>query len=67
MITKREAAIITAYTGIVLGSFGEAHKFIEEILGRSVWTHELANNELWEEIKEKAKPHFIAINENIGD
>lgn len=37
------------------------HKYIEEKLGRSVWTHELADKITWEEIKQKSKEDFINI------
>ena len=40
-ITKREAAIISAYSGIMLGKWENCHKYIEEIMGRPVYTHEL--------------------------
>lgn len=61
MITKREAAIISAYTGYLIGDFSETHKYIEEILGRPVWTHEMASEKLWEEIRAKAKPDYISL------
>jgi hypothetical protein len=61
MITKREAAVISAYTGILLGPFDELHKYIEEIMERPVWTHELASKNVWEEIKLKSKPEFLAL------
>ena len=41
-MTKREAAIVSAYTGVLIGDFDEVHKYIEELLGRPVFTHELA-------------------------
>ena len=61
MITKREAAIISAYTGYCIGDFSETHKYIEEILERPVWTHEMARTKLWEEIRAKAKPDFMKL------
>lgn len=60
-MNKREAAIISAYTGILIGNFADMHKYIEEKLGRSVWTHELADKITWEEIKQKSKEDFINI------
>ncbi len=60
-MTKREAAIVSAYTGFLLGSFSDLHEYIEEVMGRPVWTHELANKEVMAELKEKAKPDFVAI------
>lgn len=60
-MTKREAAIVTAYTGFVIGEFSNAHAYIEEIMGRPVWTHELASKELAAEISERAKADFVGI------
>ena len=61
-MTKQEAAIVSAYTGIMLGKFSDMHEYIEKLLGRSVWTHELGNKEIYEKIKELARNDFIKIN-----
>ena len=61
-MTDHERAIITAYTGITMlagEKFQIFHKYIEDILGRPVFTHELANPSVWEEIKEKSKKDFL--------
>ena len=58
-MNKREAAIVSAYTGILIGEFGEMHKYIEEIMGRPVWTHEMPY--LWDEIKARSKDDFLSI------
>ena len=66
-MTDREKAIITAYTGITMltgDKFSIFHKYIEDILGRSVWTHELADHDVWEEIKEKSKSDFLELCKN---
>lgn len=60
-MTKREAAVVTAYTGILLGDFDKAHEYIEEILGRPVLSHELGNSDVWVEIKEAARADFVDI------
>ena len=60
-MTRREAAIIGAYTGIVVGTFDDIHRYVEELLGRPVWTHEFANESLQQEIKEKSKSDFLSI------
>jgi hypothetical protein len=60
-MTKYEAAVVSAYTGMMLGSFSDFHEFVEMILARPVWTHEFASKELSKEIKEKAKPYFVAL------
>lgn len=59
MITKREAAIITAYTNYLIGDFDEFHKYIQEILDRPVLTHELAFIEIVDEIREKSRDDFM--------
>lgn len=60
-MTAREAAIVTAYTGFVCGPFENAHAYIEEIMGRPVWTHEMADREFANKIKELAKADFCAL------
>lgn len=60
-MTKREAAIVSAYTGMLIGNFADMHQYIEEKLGRAVWTPELADKITWEEIKQKSKEDFINI------
>lgn len=60
-MTKREAAIVSAYTGILIGNFSDMHEYVEEKLGRPIWTHQFAEEKLFEEIKEAVKPDFISI------
>lgn len=60
-MTKREAAIVSAYTGILLGEFGEMHKYIETLFGRPVFTHELGDERFFEKLKTLSKPDFLAI------
>tara|TARA_R110002126_G_scaffold185903_1_gene334588 strand:- start:1132 stop:1335 length:204 start_codon:yes stop_codon:yes gene_type:complete len=60
-LTTEQAAIIGAYTGILLGNFADKHEYIEKILGRSVYTHEMADKDFWEELKEKVKPDLMKI------
>ena len=52
---------MSAYTGILIGSFDEAHKYMQEIMGRPLYTHELAFEEIVEEIKKKSFNDFINI------
>jgi hypothetical protein len=60
-MTKREGAILSAHTGILLGDFNEMHKYIKEIMKRPVFTHEMATEKIMKEIKEKSKADFIAV------
>lgn len=60
-LTRRQGAIIGAFTGILAGNFADLHEYIEEVMGRPVFTHELANKETMSRIKEAARSDFRAI------
>ena len=60
-LTREQAAIIGAFTGMSCGPFGDIHKKIEELLDRPVFTHEMADPELWKKVKTKVMPEFINI------
>jgi len=60
-MTKREAAIVSAYTGFLIGEFADCHKYIEEIIGRPVWTHELGDKNVINKIKELSRNDFLNI------
>lgn len=63
-MTDRERAIITAYTGVCMlagRSLLVFYEYIEEIMGRPIWTYELAKKSVEEEIKAKSKADFIAL------
>ena len=64
-MTKKEAAIISAYTGVLLGEFSDMHEYIEQILDRPVWTHQLANEDISNEIKNKSRDDFIALSKEV--
>lgn len=63
-MTDKEKAIVMAYTGICMLSgekFSIFHEYIEKKCGRPIWTHELANEAVWKEIKAAVEPDFIAV------
>lgn len=63
-MTDREKAIVSAYTGVAMltgDKFPIFHKYIEDLLGRPVWTHELADEAIWNEIKVRATDDFIKL------
>lgn len=66
-MTKREAAIIMAQTGISFGGelFSEFHKYVEEKFCRPVFTHEMANPKFWEDIKKLSFTDFKELCEGI--
>ena len=64
-MTKHEAAVMGAFTGILCGDFSDMHCYIEKIMQRPVFTHEMANKDTMQEIKDKARNDFINICENL--
>jgi hypothetical protein len=67
-MTKHEAAVFTAFTGVMFLSgedFGIFHEYVEKLMGRSIYTHELMT--LSDEIREKARPDFMRICKDATD
>lgn len=60
-MTEKERIIVSAYTGYLLCDFSKVHKYIEEKLGRPIWTHELASDELVKEIREKCHDDYVSL------
>lgn len=60
-LTREQAAIIGCFTGVSCGPFSDVHGLIEALLGRPVFTHELAFPGIWEEVKEKSRDLFIGL------
>jgi hypothetical protein len=66
-MTKHEAIVVSAYTGFLMCDFGDVHEYVEKKLGRPIWTHEFADKSIWEEIREKIKPDFLKICEEVQE
>lgn len=60
-MTKHEKIVVSAYTGCMLCDFNDMHAYIEKLLGRPVFTHELATKAVCDEIRERARPDLEAI------
>ena len=60
-MTLREKQVVSAYTMVLMCSMPELYSYVEELLGRPVYTHELADEQTVKEIKEKAKTEFLEI------
>ena len=61
-MTDREKAIVMAYTGRCMltgDKFRIFHKYVEDIMGRPIWTHDIGWLE--DEIKERSKADFMAL------
>lgn len=55
-ITKREAAILTLTTGVLIGSIFDAEDYAEEITGNKSITHDRLN-----ELKYATRPDFYRL------
>ena len=58
IITHKEAIAISAYTGFCFAPFDEIHQFIEEVLGRPVFTHELARDDIWDDVRKSMQKNL---------
>lgn len=58
-MTKTEAAIVTAYTGVLIGDFDDFHKYAESLMGQPVFTHEIPR--LTDELKYRSRNDFMNI------
>lgn len=57
-MTKHEAAIVTAYTQIFIGDISEYQAYAEKLLGRPLFTHELSQPNIVEEIRKRSADDF---------
>ena len=60
-LTRRQSAILGAFTGISCGPFEAVQQYAQEKFGRLIWTHEFAGEELTEELKGLARDDFLSI------
>lgn len=63
-MTLRERVIVEVYTGVCMTSpeeRNEVYKYMAQIMGQEVYTHELADKDIQEQLKEKSKTDFIAL------
>lgn len=58
-MTKREAAIVSAYTGYLCGDFGELQDYAAEKLGGPVFTHQMGSKEFADKLRELSKEDFV--------
>ena len=66
-MTREEAILLSAYTGYLLApDFSQVHKFCEDTLGRTIWTHEFADQDVQKEIREKLRPQIMELVQNIS-
>ncbi len=60
-MTKHEKIIVSAYTGYLMCNFSELHKYVEELMGRPVFTHEFASPDFNKELRKLAHDDFMTL------
>lgn len=63
-MTDREKAIVMAYTGVCMltgNKFHIFHEYVEKIMGRPIWIHEMGIKSIADEIKENSKYDFMVL------
>lgn len=60
-MTKQEAVIVSAYTGFLIGDFGDVRAYAEKKMGRPLFTHEFADKELANKLQQLSKEDFCSI------
>lgn len=69
-MTFRECAIVEAYTGYCMltgVNTKYVYQYLEELMGRPVYTHELANPKMRDAIHNKSKPDFMSLCANATE
>lgn len=59
MSRRHDAAVVAAHTGILMGRFDDYHGYIEELMGRPVWTHEIPA--LAHELEERSLDDWVEL------
>ena len=60
-MTTAEKIVVSAYTGYLMCDFDLMHQYIEKVMGRPVYVHELGSETFNHELMEKVKPDFLKI------
>lgn len=60
-MTTAEKIVVSAYTGYLMCDFDLMHQYIEKVMGRPVYTHEMASDLFNDELRERVKPDFLKI------
>lgn len=60
-LTREQAAILTASTGVVLGPFEDLHAYAEKKLGHPIFTHEFGSESMAEKLKAAAREDLLSI------
>lgn len=58
-MTKREAAIVSAYTGHLCCDFSDLKAYAEELLGMRLSTHQVDDKKFAAKLRELSKEDFV--------
>jgi len=64
-LTRREAAVIGAYTGVLMGCFADLQALGDEVMGRTTWTHDYGSSTFQVRLKAKVRDQFLAICDEV--
>lgn len=66
-MNRREASIITAYTGMLIGLPSDFHRYAEEKFGRPIMNIEMTESDFWNRIKKLSKDDFIELHYGLTE
>ena len=58
-MTKREATIVSAYIGYFIGGLDDLYKYLSELIGRPIYTHEISA--VLDEYHSKIRQDFVML------
>lgn len=60
-MTEREKIIVSAYTTYLMTDFSKVRAYMEEKMGKPIFTHELADENFCAQIREVCKEDFLSL------
>lgn len=60
-LTREQAKVIGAYTGVLCGPFSDLQEYAGKLLDRPIFTHEFASETTADELKAAARQDFLAL------
>lgn len=65
-MNKRERLVVSAYTGVLMCGMSDLHEFVEQSMGRPVFTHEMGDSEFHAALKDAVREEFLSLCEDGG-
>ena len=66
-LTKRQCAIISAHTGLLMGDFSDMHEYAEEVFGHPIFTHQFGSPEVFNKLNELSLDDWENLENEIPD